>query len=390
MTDDAIIFLGLNPSASDEAQSLRKQGNKVIFIGKGKIPDRITHKKIKYNLSSRLGIENYIRTLGLLPAQNIKLVNAINTAGYDIKDELGEFVAILAKMEKTNKGPSRLVLSGHSIGNIFWGDNNGSLEIQNVKEIANTLLKAAALIEDLHISACYSGKERDLRSWRNVFPNVSTIWAYSGSAPGSYTGATIHLSKWDKATRGSKTALDRAIAEKTRKGQNVSVWSKKFGYQSKNSTAILDLLNRITNPNAERTYLLYFSGVSNVIDTQSGPLRNYYNDLQELVAHPLVTPTQISIYRPRLETTIRLIYFDKTIKKKFSSVYANEFNNAYRLQGKAQPNFSKLSRKECLAEIARFEQAAVANSSPEVTRAKELLVHGLKNLESAYIPENWI
>lgn len=62
----------------------------------------------------------------------------------------------------------------------------------------------------------------------------------------------------------------------------------------------------------------------------------------------------------------------------------------HRLQGKAQPNFSKLSRKECLAEIARFEQAAVANSSPEVTRAKELLVHGLKNLESAYIPENWI
>ncbi len=385
---DEIILLGLNDSALHEAQSLRNQGNRVIFIGKGRTPDTIKHGKTKYDLSSPRGIDDFVRSLGIPHIQSLSLVNAFKSAGYDIKDELGELSTVLAAMEKSGIGPNRLVLSAHSIGNIFWGDDNGTLKIEDVKKIVAAFPKAASLIEDLHLSACYSGSEKDLSTWRTVFSNVSTIWAYSGSAPGSYSGATVHLSKWDKATRGSKIALDRAIADKTRKGQNVSVWSRHFGYQSKNSTAIHHLVNRITN--AESTYQSYFSGLSNVVSTQTGPLRNYYNDLQELVGHPLATPTQINTYRPRLEQTIRLIYFDKTIKKMFSQTYTIELSQGYNALGKPIPGFSKLSRKNCLNEVVKFELAAGAGSSPVIIRAKELLIHGLKNLESAYIPENWI
>jgi hypothetical protein len=44
---DEIIMIGLNPSATHEAASLRRQGNKVLFIGNGKTPDTIAWNKKK-------------------------------------------------------------------------------------------------------------------------------------------------------------------------------------------------------------------------------------------------------------------------------------------------------------------------------------------------------
>lgn len=385
---DEIIFIGLNPSAHDEAKSLRQQGNKVIFIGQGTTSDSITHGKQKYDLRMLSEVEAFVNTLGLSTEKNKKLVNLINTASSNIKDELGQFVVIFSQMEKRKSGPGRLVLSGHSVGNYFWGEHNGSLEIQKIKEIATALPVAAALIEDLHLSACYSGKERYLASWRSVFPNVSTIWAYSSSAPGTYSGAKKHLSIWNSATKGNKIKLDRSIAANTRKGKSVAVWSKFFGYQSKDSSAINDLISRINS--AEHTFQSYFSGESAVYNTQTGQLRDYYNELQEIVGHELATPSQINQYRKRLETTIRLIYFTKSIRGKFSNHYAAELNSAYTTLGIAKPDYSKLTRKQCLAEIQKFEQAAANNAAPEVAKARELLVQGLKNLEKNYIPTSWI
>jgi hypothetical protein len=383
-----IIFIGLNPSAIDEARSIRRQGNSVIFIGQGQAADSIKRHRKTYNLMNPSEVEAFIKTLGLSSLQNTKLTAAINTTQSDMKDELANLVDIFARMEKTRTGPGRLVLSGHSIGRTFWGDHNGTVEIKKIEEIAAALPVAASLIEDLHLSACYSGNERYLVRWRRVFPNVSTIWAYSGSAPGTYSGAQKHLSIWNSATKGNKIKLDRAIASNTRKGKNVAVWSRHFGYQAKGSSAINDLINRISA--ADPTYLAYFSGDAVVLDTQSGPLREYYNDLQELIGHELATPSQITTYRKRLEKTIRLIYFKKTIRVKFASQHATQLSNAYKSIGIPQPDYAKLSRKACLDEIGKFEQAARNNPSSQVVEMKELLIQGLKNLEKTHIPANWI
>jgi hypothetical protein len=235
---------------------------------------------------------------------------------------------------------------------------------------------------------CGHINQKDLAAWRGIFPNVSTIWAYSGSAPGASNGAKRHLSIWNSATKGDKIKLDRSIAKNTRKGKNVAVWSKFFGYQTKGSSAINDLISRINA--AEPTYQSYFSGESIVRNTQAGPLRDYYNDLQELVGHERATRTQISAYRKRLETTIRLIYFKKTIRIKFTSQYAAQLQSAYKAIGVQMPDYSQLSRKACLAEISKYEQAAGNNPAAQVAEMKKLLVHGLKYLEEAYIPANWI
>lgn len=385
---DEIIMIGLNPSAVHEAASLRRSGNKVLFIGKGKTPDSVSWGKKKYDLSSSSKVDEFINDLGLSTPKKVKLAALIRSLGTNVKDEIGRFIITFSEMEKKKKGPGRLILSGHSVGNYFWGDNNGSLLIKDMKKISDIFPTAASLIEDLHLSACYSGNEKDLAAWRGVFPNISTIWAYSGSAPGSYSGATRHLSIWNKATKGNKIALERDIAANTRKGKNVAVWSKHFGYQSKKSTAIADLVNRIVA--AEQTYLTFFSGAANVQSPQRGPLRDYYNDLQELIGHPLATPVQLNRYQPRIHATIRLLYFDKSIKKKFSRAHAGDLNKAYGELGLPKPAYAELSRKACLDEIKKVEQTASPHSSSTVTKVRDLLIHGLKNLEPDYIPENWI
>jgi hypothetical protein len=119
-------------------------------------------------------------------------------------------------------------------------------------------------------------------------------------------------------------------------------------------------------------------------------LRDYYNDLQALIGHKLATPTQISTYKPRLETTTRLIYFNKTIRGKFADRYAKDIQRAYKAINTPKPDYARLNRKASMDKINEFERNASGNSAPEVVKMLDLLVRGLKNLEKTYIPVNWI
>lgn len=395
---DAILFLGLNETASHEARTLRERGNQVTFIGKIGPLQPITYQGVTYALGTRSGVEGLVRALGLPGARAAALVSAIDGAGADIKDELGELAIQLARMEKDRKGPSRWIISGHSVGSMFWGERNGMVTVDTLGAVLAVFPSAAALIEDLHLSACYSGKEGDLIKWRSLLPSLMTVWAYAESAPGSYSGATTHLSTWDRHTRGSKDGLRRAVADRSRKGQSVAVWSRRFGYESARASGIQELLDRITA--AEPTFQEFFQGIRNVADTQSGPLRDYYNDVQMLVGHPLATPAQIARYRTRVDVTIRLIFFDKAIKTNFNRRYAADLEKGYRALRQTKPDFPSLTRKGCLERVAAFERdaAALHASRPgpsdavkrDVGVAKVLLLDGLRGLDPSLIPVNWI
>jgi len=226
------------------------------------------------------------------------------------------------------------------------------ITIKRIKEFAKIFPNSFLLIEDLHLAACYTGSRSDLKEWHETFQNLSTIWAYSGSAPGSHSGAITHMTRWDKATRGNKINLDRAIADRTRKGQNVVVWSKQFGYSEKLSTTVLDLLYRLTS--SESVFNSHFSGDSLVVSTQSGPLRRYYSDLQTLVGHELATDEHKRIYKPKVDITIRLIYFTKKIRNAFATNYKMELQSAYTELSISVPKYEHLSRKKCIEEVDKF------------------------------------
>jgi hypothetical protein len=158
-TRDTIVLLGLNKSAKYEAEELRKKGNKVIFIGQGNTADQIKFKGNNYSLATRSGITDFVKTLGLSPLQETKLVSALEIGSSDIRDELAQLAIHWTEFEKKGSGASRFILSGHSIERSFWGDDNGILDMGVIKKLAEALPNAAAKIEDLHLSACYSGKE---------------------------------------------------------------------------------------------------------------------------------------------------------------------------------------------------------------------------------------
>jgi hypothetical protein len=112
--------------------------------------------------------------------------------------------------------------------------------------------------------------------------------------------------------------------------------------------------------------------------------------LHDLIGHALVTNELRIYYLPRLKTTIRLIYFDKKIKKKFAEHHKSIIASGYKELGVIAPDFSKLSRKQCLKAIQEFEGVSTSSSMNEVIKLKEELTYGLKELRSSHIPDNWI
>ena len=102
----------------------------------------------------------------------------MNRADPDAKDELAQLTKTWAKGERGEEIPSRLVLSGHSVGDGVWGDHNGEIYRRDIADLAKAMPRAAAQVEDLHISGCYSGGQGDVDSWRGIFP-AKTVWAYT-------------------------------------------------------------------------------------------------------------------------------------------------------------------------------------------------------------------
>ncbi len=387
---DTIVLLGLNESGAHEAKALREKGNKVIYIGPGSTAGSIKVGKTTYKLKTYKEITAFVKSLGLDSVHEKKAVSAFNISNVNIRDELAQLAIVWSEIQKTGSGTTRFIISAHSMGWSFWGEDNGMFTLNVIGKLAASMPKAAGAIEDLHLSACYSGKEKELQKWRKIFPNVHTIWGYTESAPGAHSGATLHMSRWDNATRENRFELNRTIAANTRKGKSVAVWSKRFGYQARPATDINSLKRRIRH--AESSYIAFFNGTRAVVSSQSGPLRDYYNDIQAFTNHPQASVEQIVKYQARINTTIRLLYFNKSIRKKFFQHHAKLIKAGYEKLGLKAPVFSQLSRKECMKSIDNFllKYKAKKDKSPETNRLKDELINGLRDLKESHIPYNWI
>ncbi|MFN7133537.1 MAG: LysM peptidoglycan-binding domain-containing protein, partial [Myxococcales bacterium] len=283
-SNDDVLLVGMGDHAKYEATELKKRAN-VTFVGDSFEDDKVKVGNTTYDLRTDQGIRSFVQTLALPAEQAKKVEDAIRLGGSDARDELAQLAQVWAKAEKGGTVPSRLMLSGHSVGNGVWGDNNGTLSLNALGKLAEAMPEAARQVEDLHISGCYSGGEHAMERYRAIFPKVKTIWAYTGSAPGSYSGAVPHHNRWEAATRGSRGDLDRALANGTRKGENVAVWSIDKGYIDGNTPASIDQI-RSDVQRSEGAFERHLSGELAVQDPQTGPLRDYYNRLQRLIQHP--------------------------------------------------------------------------------------------------------
>ncbi|WNG45995.1 hypothetical protein F0U60_19170 [Archangium minus] len=399
--NDDILVLGMNPHTQAEAEALQKSNPKARVTTLQDTPRDDQVRALGsdgamrvHDLRTDAGIQTFVATLGLPLTQGRQVSVAIASAGADARDELAQLAQVWARAEKGGVIPSRLVLSGHSGGMSLWGEEggfkNGVLSRQSLALLAAAMPKAAARVEDLCIAACYNGGETTLDGWRAIFPNVETMWAYDGSAPGTFSGATVHLARWEKATRGEVDALRPDAARGLRKGENLAVWSRRDGYQTASvSGSTADLRARYVAGHA--AFERYFQGDAQVRDTQRGPLREHYNTLQALLGRPEVPASERIRLEQARDQTLRVLFYEN-VAHHFQETHRAGIQRGFAALGLRAPDFSRVSRGESLVLIQSFE-AELARRHPrpvEAQRLLPLLTEGLRDLQRSHIPDNWL
>ncbi len=382
-----ILYIGLSPGGSREAHELRLLGNRVLLIAPSPFPNHIHLGHRNFDLGQNSDVLAFVAALGLSDARADALAVAIAGSFHNSRDVTAQLAMLWANAERTHALPGRLVLSGEHAGRQYWSRQGGQrmLFARNLQALAGVFPRAAGAIEDVYISAC-NGRY-DMEDWPEVFPNLQTICGYLGTAPSLATGAKAHIRLWDSATRGNQKQIDRLVAKNTPYGDNVAVWSRYSGFATGVAEPTDTLLERVLA--GENTFQSFFVGDNVVVSHQQGPLRQYYNNLQALLQSPGLSAAQRSVWEPRLQVTIRLIYFD-TIRARFQQTYASQIAAGYASVGLPVPNFSVMDRKSALASVAAFE-AKLAQSAPAAaTQLRPMLTDGLRALGDVYIPSNWM
>jgi hypothetical protein len=257
-TNDGVIYLGMNSTGGQnalEAARLGKTvrpGTEVDVIKHGEDsralgPDKVRvkgpdGKPVVADLSTGEGVETFVASLGLPADRQAAVAQVIEQTTAGARDEIAGLAKVLARGERGEPMPSRLVVSGHCSGNELWDGANyklGQMKLQSIKDLAQALPAGAARIKELMFSACstgyddpHPGKEGavPLSSWKDAFPGLQTAWGYGG--PTNYhspTGAIAmqHVADWEKTTRGGVDHLPQH-------SMRVSTWSTRDGYRMGN------------------------------------------------------------------------------------------------------------------------------------------------------------
>lgn len=390
--NDDVLFVGMNPGSTQEIRALRQSGARVVAVQDSREgDDKLAAAGVVHDLSTAEGALAFTRTLGLPPGQTAEIARVLVECPRDARDELGLVAEAWAVAEKGGSAPSRLVLSGHSVGTGVWGDDNGMLTLDALADLGRAMPQAARGVEDVHIAGCYSGGEYAILRLRAIFPRLKTAWAYAGSAPGAASGATVHLALWERATRGEGTDLDREIADRTRRGESVVVWTVDKGYQGGGAPAPIAEM-RAGLAYLEPVFEQHMRGEVAVEDPQTGPLRDYYDALQMLLQHPELPAEERPALEARRDRTIRLLYYADTVARRFTQQHADAIRRGYAAIGLPAPDFGAMSRAEALAEVARFSARVQGASAPpqDARVLAALLRSGLVELDPAVIPEGWV
>ncbi|MCB9653709.1 MAG: hypothetical protein H6729_06220 [Deltaproteobacteria bacterium] len=381
--NDDIMHVGMRDANHYETDALERRakarGQAIIKVG-GDTSTVTGNDGKTYDLSKTADITGFAKTLGLPADQTKKVADAIEKAPKSGRDEMAGIAKTWAKAEKGGRIPSRLIVSGHSVGGDFFGDR-GSLPKDSLMDLASAMPRAAGQIEDIHLSGCYSLGRSTTEDWRAAFPNLRTAMAYNESAPKAESSAPSHQLAWEAATRGRTNKLSRSIAHGS------VVWSQKSGFDDGEALPKLkDLKDDLKAK--EGTFPDYFDGTKKVTDHARGPLREYYKAIQRVIEHPSLPKSERDALRAKRDQTIRLIYFD-VIAQSFAKERAGTIRDGYKAAKLTAPDFAKLSRKDAVAEIDRFLAKTAGSKDPAVLELRDQL-EGMKALDAKRVPPTWI
>lgn len=386
--NDNVLYVGLNPSSRDlEKAALQGSGADVTSVTGARTQDTAKVGGASVDLNDESGLDSYLAQFSQLDAaRQAQLKAFFGAAGGEAKDELAQLAKLFYEAEFGKRLWKRVVLSGHSGGWSFWGDENGSIDFSHMAQLSTIFPGAVGQVEDIMLSACNTGQKDRLGQFTAIFPNLKTIWAYVGYSPSAATGSIGHVKEWEKSTRGrADTAKVDAGREKIGRGSgskddNVAIWSRETGaadatYKTNSPEANLDFSTLKATVDAGLVH--YDAAYDRGVIDQSA-LNELYTQLQALVGN---FSTELAAERDRydqmMRKTLNLRHWTNVLRH-----YMAEHGAALKAAwGSAMPrDFGTQSRSKVLGYIGEYP-------GDKANEAYVKMVSMLKNLEG--IPETW-
>jgi hypothetical protein len=383
--NDDVLFIGMRTLSSNEKAAMRSMGigGKFNVTTGGSESSIVENNNQKFDLKTDQGVKDFAASLGLPPKQTAEIEKVLKDAVPDARDELAVIAKDWAKAENGGRCSSRLVLSGHHAGPKFWGEN-GTLQERDLAALAKAMPKAAAQVEDLHTAGCYSGGYSNAEDWRQVFPNLQTHWGYQGSAPPADM-SFAHQAEWEQQTRGRVGIMDRTRARGVLSSE-VTAWSRTGGHTSSSGDVALSTVKADVS-SRENAFTSAFNG-GKIDDPHSGPVRQYYNALNNLQNHKDLPASERDAVREKIEKTIRLLYF-KDVAKGWATENASIIDKGYAAAKMDKPDFSKMDRGTALQTIETYLKSTEGSKDPAVLALRAEMV-ALRDLDSSKIKASWI
>ena len=366
-----LLFIGMGDYARKEATALHKvnadKGGVKAVYQRGKVQDELKSGGEVHTFHDLAGCLAFASGLGLPEHMAVSAAELILEGGKGGKDEVAQIVDVFAQAELGNRTIDRIVLSGHSESNVLWGDHNGTISFQLIAKLCDLFPNAAGQVKHLMISACYCGGDADMMAFREMFPNVESIWGYHESGPGTRAGAIPHLTAWEGATdeEGDAT-LTSGVAAGTRKVENVSTWTEEEGYSGKDREDASERLARIID--GDSLFLEYLNGGREVLDAGGGPLRQLYSDYRLFLSDSQADPSWLPFVEERANAAIRLLYWN-VIRGRFSSAYANVLVPDFKAAGIDLPRIAQMTRGDFVRWMDTLELERLSAKSAELLEA---------------------
>lgn len=377
--DGGILYVGFNSeSERTELAALSKTG-KVRALVETSGENDVFIGGVRYDFAQPGQIEAFVKTLGLDPRVADGVKEALTRADKGSREKLAQIAVVFAEAERGTPIPSRLVLSGHSGGLDLFG-GRGSLALADLQRLARAMPRAAACIEDIHLSACstsgQAGVDEERSAWRTAFPNLKTMWAYAGSSP---MAPAHHLAAWGRATSGTHDSISvpKALAS-----QHVAVWSQQDGYRDDVPLARL----RSAQAKADTRFERFVSGALTAGHT--GPNADPQDALADYQTYRVLSqknelpPAERAAFAHKADQLLRIRYYEEGVRMEFAKRHGAEVRDGFAALGLRAPDFGTLSRADALAQIALFEQRlAAAQPVPAGAQAAAAALRGLRELD---------
>lgn len=335
---DGVLYVGINPDSRAQEGAFfasTAQTSRVAF-----------DPALTASLETSEGVEHAVSALHLPGAVSASVRDAILAAHPSERGELMQIARVWSSAYTGGEVPSRLVLSGHSVGDYVFGETGGfhALQFQSVHALAKAMPAAASKVEDVQLAACFTYRQistdEKRASWLGAFPGLKTVWAYASKSPPAPLG---HLAQWERGTRG---AAEQVTSSPSALPFGVATWDVKNGYRG-NIESKEQLVARQRSDAEKLPQLLdgRIAVTGHYDPTADGP----YQTCRKIEGRPDFSPQERAAAHELAETYGRLRYYDQT-REAFARAEARTLDAGYAELGGRPPDYAKLPRRQACIE----------------------------------------